>query len=74
LFTEAVAAGKTVVMVTHDMELAQRAGRVLRIADGQFIDPRAAAPWAAMAAEPAPSASSASNPAAPAAEPAEARP
>ncbi len=37
LFTEAVGAGKTVVMVTHDMELAQRAGRVLRIADGQFV-------------------------------------
>jgi putative ABC transport system ATP-binding protein len=38
LFTEAVGAGKTVVMVTHDLELAQRAARVLRIADGQFID------------------------------------
>jgi putative ABC transport system ATP-binding protein len=46
LFTEAVAAGKTVVMVTHDMELAQRAGRVLRIADGQFVEPHLAAPVA----------------------------
>ncbi len=47
LFTEAVAAGKTVVMVTHDMELAQRAGRVLRIADGLFVEPEAAALWKA---------------------------
>jgi putative ABC transport system ATP-binding protein len=51
LFTEAVAAGKTVVMVTHDMELAQRAGRILRIADGQFVEPRAAVPLAAPVAE-----------------------
>jgi putative ABC transport system ATP-binding protein len=50
LFTEAVGAGKTVVMVTHDLELAQRAGRVLRIADGQFIEPQAAAPWSAAVA------------------------
>ena len=52
LFTEAVAAGKTVVMVTHDLELAQRAGRVLRIADGEFVDPDRAAPAAARAGEP----------------------
>jgi putative ABC transport system ATP-binding protein len=37
LFNEAVAAGKTVVMVTHDMDLAQRVTRTLRIADGQFV-------------------------------------
>lgn len=37
LFNEAVAGGKTVVMVTHDMDLAQRVSRTLRIADGQFV-------------------------------------
>ncbi len=36
LFQEAVRAGKTVVMVTHDLDLAQRVGRVVRIADGQI--------------------------------------
>lgn len=37
LFREAVAGGKTIVMVTHDMDLAQRAGRILHIADGQIV-------------------------------------
>jgi putative ABC transport system ATP-binding protein len=37
LFTEAVAARKTVVMVTHDLDLVQRVPRTLRIADGQFV-------------------------------------
>ncbi len=37
LFTEAVAGGKTVVMVTHDRDLSQRVTRTLRIADGQFV-------------------------------------
>lgn len=37
LFLEAVAGGKTVVMVTHDLDLAQRVPRALRIADGQFV-------------------------------------
>lgn len=37
LFQEAVRAGKTVVMVTHDLDLAQRVGRVVRIADGQIV-------------------------------------
>ena len=28
--------GQTIVMVTHDMELARRAGRILRLSDGRF--------------------------------------
>ncbi len=55
LFTEAVAAGKTVVMVTHDLDLAQRVPRTLRIADGQFVDDQRAAP--APAGAPAPTSS-----------------
>jgi len=37
LFQEAVRAGKTLVMVTHDLDLAQRVGRIVRIADGQIV-------------------------------------
>lgn len=37
LFQEAVRAGKTVVMVTHDLDLARRVGRIVRIADGQIV-------------------------------------
>lgn len=37
LFQQAVRAGKTVVMVTHDLDLARRVGRVVRIADGQIV-------------------------------------
>lgn len=38
LFAEAVAGGKTVVMVTHDRDLARRVPRTLHIADGQFVE------------------------------------
>lgn len=38
LFEGLVNAGKTVVMVTHDHELAQRAGRVITIVDGEIVD------------------------------------
>ncbi len=37
LFERVVAEGKTVVMVTHDQDLAQRAHRTLLIADGQIV-------------------------------------
>ncbi len=38
LFEELVSQGKTVVMVTHDRELAQRVTRVVTIADGEIVD------------------------------------
>jgi putative ABC transport system ATP-binding protein len=37
LFEQLVAQGKTVVMVTHDTDLARRAGRAVTVADGQII-------------------------------------
>ncbi len=37
LFESLVAQGKTIIMVTHDPELAQRASRKISIADGQII-------------------------------------
>lgn len=37
LFEGLVAQGKTVIMVTHDPVLAQRAGRILRLADGEIV-------------------------------------
>ena len=33
------AAGRTVVLVTHDRDLAARAGRIVRLADGRLADP-----------------------------------
>ena len=38
VFEKLVDEGKTIVMVTHDNELASRVGRVLRIADGQIVN------------------------------------
>ncbi len=37
LFEELVEQGKTVVMVTHDTDLARRAGRAVTVADGQIV-------------------------------------
>lgn len=37
LFEQLVEQGKTVVMVTHDNDLAQRAGRSVTVADGQIV-------------------------------------
>jgi putative ABC transport system ATP-binding protein len=42
-FRTLVAEGKTVVMVTHDQDLAGRADRAIQIADGQVVQPDAAA-------------------------------
>jgi putative ABC transport system ATP-binding protein len=36
LFQELATQGKTVVMVTHDMDLARRAGRAVLVTDGQI--------------------------------------
>jgi len=36
LFNEVVSKGKTMVMVTHDKELAQRVPRVVEILDGKI--------------------------------------
>ena len=38
LFEELAKAGKTILMVTHDNELAARAQRTIRLADGQIVD------------------------------------
>jgi putative ABC transport system ATP-binding protein len=38
LFQELASQGKTVVMVTHDTDLARRAGRAVVVADGQIVN------------------------------------
>jgi putative ABC transport system ATP-binding protein len=38
LFERLVAGGKTIVMVTHDQDLAQRASRAIVVADGQIVE------------------------------------
>lgn len=38
VFEQLVAAGKTIIMATHDHELAQRAGRILHIEDGLLVE------------------------------------
>lgn len=38
MFERQVAAGKTIVMVTHDNDLASRVSRTLHVVDGQIID------------------------------------
>lgn len=38
LFEELVAEGKTILMVTHDRDLASRVSRVVLIADGEIVD------------------------------------
>ncbi len=38
LFSDLVAQGKTLVMVTHDREIAQRAPRIVQVADGRIVE------------------------------------
>jgi putative ABC transport system ATP-binding protein len=38
LFEELVAAGKTIVMVTHDNDIAARVARALHVRDGEIVD------------------------------------
>ena len=38
LFEQLVARGKTILMVTHDDDLATRAGRTVRVTDGQIVE------------------------------------
>jgi putative ABC transport system ATP-binding protein len=38
VFDELVGQGKTVLVMTHDKDLARRAGRIVRLADGQIVD------------------------------------
>jgi putative ABC transport system ATP-binding protein len=40
LFESLVDSGKTILMVTHDHDLAQRAKRTIRLADGEIVDER----------------------------------
>ena len=37
LFQDLASQGKTVVMVTHDADLARRAGRAVTVTDGQIV-------------------------------------
>lgn len=37
IFNELVKAGKTVIIVTHDTEIASRCSRIIRLADGQIV-------------------------------------
>jgi putative ABC transport system ATP-binding protein len=38
VFEKLVQEGKTILMVTHDRDLASRVGRVMRLADGEIVD------------------------------------
>jgi putative ABC transport system ATP-binding protein len=38
LFTQQVEQGKTVIMVTHDVDLARRITRIIQITDGEIVD------------------------------------
>mgnify|MGYP001768192601 CR=1 FL=1 len=46
LFEQLVDRGKTVLMVTHDRDLAQHAGRLVQLADGLIVGDQRAAPVA----------------------------
>ena len=54
LFESLVAEGKTILMVTHDGELAGRVPRTLTLADGQFVDEVVRVPAVRVPVVPAP--------------------
>ncbi len=76
LFDELVAAGKTIVMVTHDREIASHARRTVHMVDGSLLDgtlPDDGAPPPTRALPPArarPPAAAAASAAGPTADPA----
>jgi len=38
MFDSLARKGKTILMVTHDLELARRAARTIRLSDGRIVD------------------------------------
>jgi putative ABC transport system ATP-binding protein len=44
LFSDLVSLGKTLVIVTHDQEIAERASRILEISDGRIISSKPIVP------------------------------
>ena len=42
MFTQAAASGATLVLITHDVELAQRCDRIIEMKDGRIVDSEAA--------------------------------
>ncbi|AMN44607.1 MacB family efflux pump subunit [Rhodoplanes sp. Z2-YC6860] len=51
ILTELNAEGRTVIVVTHDMHVAQRAQRIVEIADGRIVSDRASAAFPAATAK-----------------------
>jgi putative ABC transport system ATP-binding protein len=45
MFERLVAQGKTIVMVTHDQDLAKRASRAIMVADGQIVEEKKNEEW-----------------------------
>ncbi|HEX4364186.1 MAG TPA: ABC transporter ATP-binding protein [Solirubrobacteraceae bacterium] len=50
IFARLHAAGRTIVLITHEPEVAERAGRVVRLADGRVLEDRPVGPRGARAA------------------------
>ena len=48
ILEELHAEGHTIIIVTHDMKVAEHAGRIIEIRDGEIVDDRAGNPAAAM--------------------------
>ncbi len=52
LLEQLVQQGKTVIIVTHDMDLANRCQRIIYIADGQIVSDRLSPQWANASGQP----------------------